>query len=140
MSVGIVREILSLISFFNDHVCGEVQYKACFVTEVFCKIQPFPRRLPKFSRSSTHCPPKWHQFPEFVAQPVRYRLFLPREPQENDGAGGLSSLPRQRRLREALPSGQDLLRLISATNPFQRGTSRQNLCRIHCTYHPQPIL
>ena len=41
-----------------------------------CKIQPFPRRLPKFPRSSTHRPPKWHQFPEFVAQPVRYRLFL----------------------------------------------------------------
>ena len=36
-----------------------------------CKIQPFPRRLPKFPRSPTHCPPKWHQFSEFVAQPVR---------------------------------------------------------------------
>ena len=41
-----------------------------------CKIQPFPRRIPKFPWQPAQQRPKWHQFSEFVAQLVLHRLFL----------------------------------------------------------------
>ena len=41
-----------------------------------CKIQPFPRRIPKFPWRPAQQRPKWHQFSEFVAQLVLHRLFL----------------------------------------------------------------
>ena len=41
-----------------------------------CKIQPFPRRIPKFPWNPTQQRLKWHQFSEVVAQPVLHRLFL----------------------------------------------------------------
>ena len=75
MSIGKLRVRVICVTSKIKATKGEIQLTLPSVMHE-CKIQPFPRRIPKFPWQPAQQRPKWHQFSEFVAQLLLHRLFL----------------------------------------------------------------